>query len=43
MRHGSRVPLQFGATGAMLDLLYLAMGVVVFALFSAYAVGLRRV
>jgi len=27
----------------MLDLLYLALGVVVFALFGAYAVGLRRI
>jgi len=27
----------------MLDLLYLALGVIVFALFGAYAVGLRRI
>jgi len=27
----------------MLDLLYLALGVVIFALFGAYAVGLRRI
>ncbi len=27
----------------MLDLLYLALGVIAFALFGAYAVGLRRI
>lgn len=27
----------------MLDFLYLALGVIVFALFGAYALGLRRI
>jgi hypothetical protein len=27
----------------MLDLLYLALGLMVFALFGAYALGLRRI
>ena len=27
----------------MLDLLYLALGVLIFALFGAYAIGLRRI
>jgi len=27
----------------MLDLLYLALGVIIFAVFGAYAIGLRRI
>jgi hypothetical protein len=45
MRAGSRVPLQIrhDRRSAMLDLLFLALGVGIFALFGAYAIGLRRI
>lgn len=45
MRRGSRVStsIRHDRNRAMLDLLYLALGVVVFALFGAYALGLRRI
>jgi hypothetical protein len=39
---GSRF-IRHDRRSAMLDLLYLALGVVIFALFGAYAVGLRRI
>jgi hypothetical protein len=44
MRSGPRVPLNSARPEErMLDLLYLALGVIVFALFGAYAIGLRRI
>jgi hypothetical protein len=51
----SRLPIEIGASfhpgrkvfagreGDMIDLLFLALGVFVLALFGVYAVGLRRI